>query len=277
MFASLFLEPLKALLLAAAFFIPFEQLAGERPAQRVFRRGWAIDVLTGFVNGLLLFVVLLIVLGGVDTLAVACAPNIRAWVATRPVWAQAILAVTLGDLGVYGVHRLSHTVPWLWRFHAVHHSADEMDWLVAFRFHPVDLLMVRVASLAPLVALHVAPAAIAIFVTVFAWQSWLLHANVRIPYGPLRWVIASPEFHHWHHSAEREAHDRNYANILACWDVLFGSVHLPRGRYPIQYGVDEHMPSGWIDRFFHPFRRGAPGDSGGASQGSRYDVHLADR
>lgn len=259
MFASLFLEPIKALVLAAAFFIPFERLAGERPAQRVLRRGWAVDALTGLLNNLLLFVVLLIVLGGLDALAAACAPGIRAWVETRPVWAQALLAIVLGDLGVYGIHRLSHTTAWLWRFHAVHHSAEEMDWLVAFRFHPVDLLLFRLASLGPLVALHVGPAASAVFVAVFAWQSWLVHANVRVPYGPLRWVIVSPEFHHWHHCAEREAHDRNYANILACWDVVFGTVHLPRGRQPIRYGVEESVPPGWAARFVHPFRPVVPG------------------
>ena len=90
---------------------------------------------------------------------------------------------------------------------------------------------------------------------VSGWQGWLLHANVRIRYGPLRWVIVSPEFHHWHHSAEREAYDSNYANILACWDVLLGTVHLPAGRRPLRYGVEDHVPAGFVNRFFHPFRR----------------------
>jgi sterol desaturase/sphingolipid hydroxylase (fatty acid hydroxylase superfamily) len=254
---SLFVEPAKALLVAAAVFIPFERLAGLHPTQRTFRRGWATDVLTGLMNGLLLYTALLIVLGALDTLAAAGAPQFRSWVETRPLWAQGVLALALGDLGVYGIHRLQHTVPWLWRFHAVHHSAEEMDWLVGFRFHPVDLLLLRVASLGPLVALHVTPAAIGIFIAVSAWQSWLVHANVRMPYGPLRWLLVSPDFHHWHHSAEREAYDRNYASLVASWDVLFGTVHLPRGRQPLRYGIDESVPEGWVARFFHPFRRRA--------------------
>jgi sterol desaturase/sphingolipid hydroxylase (fatty acid hydroxylase superfamily) len=253
--ASLLLEPVKALLLAALVFIPFERFAGARPAQRVFRKGWATDALTGLWNGLLLYAVLLIVLGRINAIAVIGVPSLRIWVEASTVWAQAILAVVLGDLCVYGIHRLAHTVPWLWRFHAVHHSAEEMDWLVGLRFHPVDLLLFRIASLGPLVALNVTPAAIAVFVAVFGWQSWLVHANVRLPYGPLRWLLVSPEFHHWHHSAEREAYDSNYANVLACWDVLFRTVHLPRGRQPLRYGVDERVPAGWVNRFFYPFRR----------------------
>jgi sterol desaturase/sphingolipid hydroxylase (fatty acid hydroxylase superfamily) len=257
MLASMFIGSLKALLVAAAVFIPFERLAGLHPTQRTFRRGWATDVLTWLMNGLLLYAVLLLALGGVDAVAAACAPQLRQWIETRPLWAQCVLALALGDLGVYGIHRLQHTVPWLWRFHAVHHSAEEMDWLVALRFHPVDLFLLRVASLGPLVAIHVTPAAIGLFIAVFAWQGWLVHANVRVPYGPLRWLLVSPEFHHWHHGAEREAHNRNYASLVAFWDVLFGTVHLPHGRQPLRYGIDERMPAGFVERFFHPFRRRA--------------------
>jgi sterol desaturase/sphingolipid hydroxylase (fatty acid hydroxylase superfamily) len=255
MVASLFLGAARTLLIAAAVFIPFERFAGLHPGQRIFRKGWTTDVFTGLFNGLLLSVVLIIVLGAVNAVAAGCAPSVRAWIEMRPIWAQAVLALIVGDLGIYVVHRAEHTVPSLWRFHAIHHSAEEMDWLVGFRFHPVDLLLMRVASLGPLVALHMTPAAIAIFIAVSGWQGWLVHANVRIAYGPLKWLLVSPEFHHWHHSAEREAFDRNYASVVAGWDVLFGTVHLPRDRRPVRYGIENHVPAGWVDRFFHPFRR----------------------
>jgi len=253
--STLLLEPVKALLIAAAVFVPFERLAAAHPQQPTFRRGWAVDIVTGLMNGVLLYAALMIALGAIDAAAAAAAPQLRHWIAARPIWAQAIFALAVGDLGVYASHRLAHTIPWMWRFHAVHHSAEEMDWLVGFSFHPIDLLLLRVASLGPLVALHLMPAAIGIFIAVSGWQAWLVHANVRVPYGPLRWLVVSPEFHHWHHSAEREAFDSNYANVLACWDVLFRTVHLPRGREPLRYGVDERVPAGWVNRFFYPFRR----------------------
>jgi sterol desaturase/sphingolipid hydroxylase (fatty acid hydroxylase superfamily) len=153
---------------------------------------------------------------------------------------------------------MAHTIPVLWRFHAVHHSAEELDWLVALRMHPVDLLLARAGSIGPLVALGVTPSAIALFLAVFGWQSWFVHANVRVSYGPLRWLFVSPDFHHWHHCAEREAHDRNYASILACWDVLLGTVHLPSGRRPLRYGLDEPVPAGYLARLVHPFQRHEP-------------------
>jgi sterol desaturase/sphingolipid hydroxylase (fatty acid hydroxylase superfamily) len=255
---SFVLGPMKALLLAAAVFIPFERLATAEPAQRVLRRGWATDAITGLLNGLLLFLVLLAALGGVDAVAAGSVPHLRAWIASWPLFAQVALAIVIGDLGVYATHRLAHAMPSLWRFHAVHHSAEELDWLVALRMHAVDLLLARIGSLGPLVALNVSPPAIAVFIAVFGWQSWLVHANVRLSYGPLRWLLVSPDFHHWHHCADREAHDRNYASILACWDVLFGTLHLPAGRRPLRYGVDEHVPAGYLERFIHPFRRRDP-------------------
>jgi sterol desaturase/sphingolipid hydroxylase (fatty acid hydroxylase superfamily) len=248
------LGPVKSLLIAAAVFMPFERLAAAHPGQRILRRGWATDLLTGVANGLVLYIVLLVFLAGVDAAANRVAPHFRELVEATPLWAQVIAAIAIGDLGIYAVHRLQHTVPWLWRFHAVHHSAEEMDWLVAFRFHPLDLFLMRAGSLAPLVALDLTPAAIGMFVAVFGWQSWLVHANVRLSYGPLRWAVVSPEFHHWHHSVDRDAHDRNYASVFAAWDVLFGTVHLPADRRPLRYGVEERIPAGYVERFCHPFR-----------------------
>lgn len=253
--ALLVLGPFKTLVCAAAIFIPFERLAGARRDQPILRRGWATDVSTGVINGLLVTTIALMVLAVVDSMANAAVPNARTWVGSKPLWTQAILAVVIGDFGIYVMHRLVHTLPWLWRFHAVHHSAEELDWLIAFRFHPVDLLLMRIGSLAPLVALKMSPEAIATFAAVFAWQSWLVHANVRISYGPLRWALVSPEFHHWHHSAEREAFDRNYASIFAAWDLFFGSMLLPRAHDPMRYGTAEPVPAGYVERFYYPFRR----------------------
>jgi sterol desaturase/sphingolipid hydroxylase (fatty acid hydroxylase superfamily) len=251
----MFLDPIKALLIAAAVFVRFEQLAAAHPGQRTFRRGWAADVATGLMNGVLVYASLTVSLGAIDVISTAAMPQLRGWIAERPLWAQVLVALAVGDLGVYASHRLAHTIPWLWRFHAVHHSAEEMDWLVGFSFHPIDLLLLRVTSLGPLVGLHVAPAAIAIFIAVSGWQAWLVHANVHVPYGPLRWLVVSPEFHHWHHSVGREASDKNFASLVASWDVLFGTVHLPRGRRPLQYGIEEPVPSSWAERMVHPFRR----------------------
>jgi len=269
----LLLGPARPLVIAAAVFVPFERLAAANRAQPVFRRGWATDLFTGLANGLVLYVLLLLVLGGVDVAASALAPQVRAWAHARPLWAQALVAIAAGDLGIYVIHRLQHIVPWLWRFHAVHHSAEEMDWLVALRFHPFDLLLSRVASLAPLVALDLTPAAIGICIAVFGWQSWLVHANVRVRYGPLGWAFVSPQFHHWHHAAERDAYDTNFASLLACWDVLFGTARVPGSREPERYGASEPVPAGYVARFYYPFKRTTPAAAEhDSTSGGRPDV-----
>ena len=247
--------PLKTLVLAAAIFIPFERLAAARRDQPILRRGWATDLLTGVLNGLVLSVVSLAVLAVIDSTAAAIAPSMREWIASRPLWAQVVVAVVAGDFGTYVMHRLVHTIPWLWRIHAVHHSAEELDWLIAFRFHPIDLLLMRVATLAPVVALNISPAAVAFFVAVGVWQAWLVHANVRISYGPLERAFVSPHFHHWHHSADREAFDKNFAGIIAAWDFIFNTAHLPRARHPQRYGTTESVPAGYLERLLHPTGR----------------------
>jgi len=221
----------------------------------VFRKGWGTDVFTGLFNGLLLYAILIVTLAQIDTAGRSWWPAVRRWVAAEPLWAQAGLAIALGDFGVYGIHRLSHESRWLWRLHVIHHSAEEMDWLVAFRFHPIDLFLTRTASLGLPIALNVSPAAMAIMVAVFGWNAWLVHANVRVAYGPLKWLVVSPEFHHWHHGAEREAYDKNFASVVAVWDVIFGTAYLPPGRWPAEFGVREEVPRTWLRRFFYPFRR----------------------
>jgi|tagenome__1003787_1003787.scaffolds.fasta_scaffold20519996_1 sterol desaturase/sphingolipid hydroxylase (fatty acid hydroxylase superfamily) len=278
------LAPFKTIVLAAAVFIPFERLVAERD-QPILRRAWAWDVGNGFFNGIidivLLSAVAVTVLGGIDATANALLPNARVWVQSTPLWTQVIIAVVVGDLGTYVMHRLMHSLPWLWRFHVVHHSAEELDWLIAFRFHPVDAFLTRIGSLAALAALNVSPAAIASVVAVSSWQAWLIHANVRMSYGPLRWVFVSPEFHHWHHSAEPDVFNRNYGGMLAVWDLMFGTVHLPRTGPTLRYGGTEPVPARYVERFCHPFRRrssadpvldGTNRDRGRLTQGCAHDA-----
>ena len=256
-FASLFLSPAKSLLIAAAVFIPFERLARLHPTQRTFRQGWTTDVLTGLMNGLLLYGMMIIVFAQLDAVAAICIPDLRTWVETRSIWAQAVMAVALGDLGVYASTGCSIACRGFGGFMPSITQRSEMDWLVGFRFHPVDLFLVRVASLGPLVALHMTPAAIGMFHRRSPdGRDMLVHANVRVP-TPVRsgGCLFLPSFTTG--ITARESRDPRHqltASIVACWDVVFGTMHLPRGRQPLRYGVDEPVPAGLAKQFFHPFR-----------------------
>ena len=133
-------------------------------------------------------------------------------------------AVILADLGFYIAHRMFHSVQWLWRFHAIHHSIEELDWLAAVRVHAFDQAVTKGASILPLLALGFDTGAITISSGIYFWHSLLLHANVRMTFGPLRWLIASPVFHHWHHAARPDARGQNYAGQLSFLDKLFGML-----------------------------------------------------
>ena len=138
-------------------------------------------------------------------------------------------------------------------FHAIHHSIEELDWLAAARVHPVDQILTKGVSLVPVVALGFSEWAIAVYAVLYQWQSVLIHANVRIGFGPLRLLFASPEFHHWHHSNDREARDRNFAGQLSFLDALFGTLHMPRGRMPTVYGLDRPIPHRYAYQLLYPF------------------------
>jgi sterol desaturase/sphingolipid hydroxylase (fatty acid hydroxylase superfamily) len=248
---------LKGVLIACLIFIPLERLLAMHPLQRIFRRGFWNDLIYLFVNGWLIKLgILIIIAGTMVVFAWLIPPPVRASVAGQPYWLQIIEVILIADLGFYFVHRAFHAVPLLWRFHQIHHSIEELDWLAAARVHPVDQIATKGISLLPIFALGFSEAAIAAFALLYQWQSILLHSNISIHFGPLRWLIASPDFHHWHHSKESVARDKNFAGQLSLLDVLFGTAHMPRDQAPSQYGIDEPLPSTYVPQLLHPFKGG---------------------
>ena len=177
--------------------------------------------------------------------------------ASQPLWLQTIVLMLLADLIFYAMHRLFHTVPALWRFHAIHHSISDLDWLAAYRIHPVDQILTKGASLIPAFALGFSDAALAIFFVVFQWHTLLLHSNVRLGFGPLHWVVASPCFHHWHHANDEQAWNRNFAAQFPLWDVLFGTAQMRRDAMPDRYGIEDPIPPTYGRQLVYPFQREA--------------------
>jgi sterol desaturase/sphingolipid hydroxylase (fatty acid hydroxylase superfamily) len=242
-------------LVAAFVFIPLERLFAARRGQKLLRKGWANDLVYVFVNGILIRLGLILTVVAILTLSAVLVPaGLRAAVGGQPLWLQVIEVLLLADLGFYLAHRAFHAVPALWRLHMIHHSIEEMDWLAAARVHPVDQIITKSASLLPCFALGFSEWAIGAFAILYHWHSLLLHSNVRLGAGPLKWLIASPDFHHWHHAQDREAWDRNFAGQLALWDFVFGTAHLPEGRHPQALGIAEPVPASYAGQLIHPFR-----------------------
>ena len=171
-----------------------------------------------------------------------------------PLWLQAGLILAASDFISYWMHRIFHGAR-LWKFHAVHHSSNPLDWLSAVRVHPVNDALMRVASTLPIIALGFAPKAVAGVIPILTFVAIFLHANVDWDWGPLRWVLASPRFHRWHHTSEAEGRDKNFAGLLPLWDILFGTYYMPMGRTPMQFGTDTLMPNGLIGQLIFPLRR----------------------
>jgi sterol desaturase/sphingolipid hydroxylase (fatty acid hydroxylase superfamily) len=172
-----------------------------------------------------------------------------------PLALQAVLILVLGDFIGYWMHRAFHGRR-LWRFHAVHHSSVDLDWLSAVRLHPVNDALMRIAGTLPVLSLGFAPVAVVGIAPVLTLMAILVHANLDWDWGPLRAVVVSPCFHRWHHTDEANARDRNFAGLFPLWDVLFGTYYMPKDRVPEAFGTASPVPPGLVGQMLYPFRGG---------------------
>jgi sterol desaturase/sphingolipid hydroxylase (fatty acid hydroxylase superfamily) len=245
------------LLLYAAVFVPLERVFALRTGQPVFRRGWPVDLTYFFINSLLIEILTILTLKPALILFDwARVGWVSATVGSLPLAVQVPALLLVADFTQYWVHRTFHVVPLLWPFHAIHHSIEEMDWLAGSRLHLVDVILTRGLTYVPIFVLGFSAQALMVYVFLVAAQATFIHANVRWEFRPLRRLIATPAFHHWHHSAEREAVDKNFAVHTPIWDILFGTYYLP-DRWPAQYGLSHQrdVPARWVTQLVYPFRR----------------------
>ena len=234
-------------------FVPLEKLFALRK-QKTFRPGLLTDLTHVLVNNLLTTVAVIV-------LVVAAAVPFF-WVRRMdlvgglPAWAAIALAAAVVATASYWGHRLTHQVPFLWRFHSVHHSIQQMDWVASGRLHPLDQGFTQAFTAFPLVLLGYGAGVfggVAVFITLLALFQ---HANVRLRFPGLRWVINTPEWHHWHHAIDDDARDKNFG--LPVVDKLFGTAYLPRGKRPSGFGVPDPVPQvGYLRHLAYPFTAAA--------------------
>lgn len=238
-------------------FRPLELAFPAKRGQRFFRPDWWID-LCFFLGQYLIWSGIVLWLlsrfgGAVNGFVPA---EFRVAVAAQPWWLQAVEVVLLSDLCVYWGHRLQHRVPILWRFHAIHHSAEHLDWLAAHREHPVDTIYTMSLINLPVFVLGFPVETLAGLVAFRGMWAIYIHSNVRLPTGPLRVLFGAPELHHWHHHRDRDA--GNYANISPLMDVIFGTYRCP-DHEPEALGVEEPIARrGYLGQLLYPFQRHTP-------------------
>jgi sterol desaturase/sphingolipid hydroxylase (fatty acid hydroxylase superfamily) len=212
-------------------------------------------------------IVITVLIGLVTPLVLAGGVTLAGWLASRlgsglwpsewPLLAQAALALVVGELPGYAVHRLEHRWDGLWRFHATHHSAPRLYWLNAGRFHPLDTLLTFLPSYGLLVLLGCGVEALALFTLVTFVHGVLHHANLQLRLGPLNHVFSMAELHRWHHSKTMAEANHNYGQTVILWDTLFGTRFLPKDREPPEaVGIPDlpNFPMTWWAQIQSPFR-----------------------
>lgn len=262
-----------ALCVLAVIFRLLERRFAARPERARSLREARLDIaywfftpyVTGTVTRLALALVLLAVAlsqGRNLQALIAEASTRETWVRTWPWWVQFPVVLLLADLLAYGAHRAFHG-RWLWRFHAIHHSSRRLDWLASARLHPLNDAAARVVQVLPLYFLGFSGTVLAGFVPLFTLYAIFLHANVRWGFGPLRYVIASPRFHRWHHTSEEEGLDTNFAGLFPFIDLAFGTFFMPADRQPTRFGLlHDDVPETLVGQLVYPFRRRGPGSAG---------------
>jgi len=245
------------LLGSTVIFAAIEKLFPLYKGQTIFRREWQTDMVHFTVNHFIVGLALLTVNFAIHRLFGWMANDtLQDKVQSLPFLPQLLLCVLAADVVQYWTHRSYHEIPFLWRFHAVHHSAKTMDWLAGSRQHILELICTRVGVLGALYVLGFSKGVMDAYIIIVGFQAVFNHANVHLPWGPLKYLIVTPDFHHWHHSSDDVAIDRNYAAHYAFLDHLFGTAIKGQTGFPVKYGVKgDYMPDGFTRQLMFPFRK----------------------
>lgn len=244
------------LLLLALFFIPLEGFFAKNKKQKLLRVGWVTDM-KYFMFGHI----------GIQLFSFLTVMPIQYWIThipnnpfvaviqSQPIWLQFIELLIVVDFTTYWLHRAMHEVNFLWRFHAIHHSTEEMDWLASSRLHIVEIVLTRFIATIPIFLLGFHTSAVFAYLIFISIHAIFIHSNVRFRFPYLRWIIATPEFHHWHHSSEKPAIDKNYAAFIPLYDVIFKSIYMPNHLASVYGTVGYKIPNSFVKQFTWPFKK----------------------
>ena len=244
------------LLGSAILFAVIEKIWPLRKNQNVFRKDWQGDLIHFGFNHLLIGFMLLVVNFLIH--------NVFGWLIKselqsfiQGIWfvPQLLLCIFVADFVEYWTHRAYHEVPFLWKYHSVHHSSEHMDWLAGSRLHLFEIIVTRVLILGALYVVGFEKSVLDAYIIVVGFQAVFNHANVHLRWGPLRYIIVTPDFHHWHHASDDEAIDRNYAAHFAFIDYLFKTAVDSEKKFPDKYGVvGDYVPTGFLKQQIFPFK-----------------------
>ena len=244
-----------AFLGSVVVFTTLEKLFPKYREQPILRREWGLDFFYFCFNHLLISAVILVGNYVVSQFDWAMNQDLHLWMQSQPVLLQALILLLIADFVLYWEHRVFHEFPRLWGVHAVHHSVEQMDWLAGSRGHVVQVFVERTLVMIPLYLIGASKEALDLYVTWAALQAIVIHCNLGISFGPLKYFLVTPQYHHWHHSSEKPAIDTNYSAHTPLFDRLFGTYHMPVEHWPAHYGTSKRLPRTFLGQFLYPFKR----------------------
>lgn len=241
-----------AFLGSVVIFMTLEKLFPQYRDQLIMRPEWDIDMFYFCFNHLAISAILIFANYHTSHFSWAVSPSLQETIQSIPIWIQVVLIVLCADFVLYWEHRLYHEVDALWPVHAVHHSVEHMDWLAGSRGHFLQVFSERAMVMIPLYLLGPDQTALNIYVTFAALQAILIHSNLSIPFGPLKYIFVTPQFHHWHHSSEKPAIDTNYSAHTIVFDALFKTMHMPGKHWPAEFGTTVPLPKSVMGHLYYP-------------------------
>jgi sterol desaturase/sphingolipid hydroxylase (fatty acid hydroxylase superfamily) len=247
-------EGITSMIILFILIVPFEKIFPRHRGQKVRRPLYKLDMSYAMASPLLNLIGLIAaVFVGVISLAWIPGLLIRPLVEQIPAIILPFVGFLLFDLMGYWTHRFYHEIPVLWKFHAVHHSTEHLDWASGFRAHPFDGTLIAPAFFF-LIAAGFTAELTGLFAIIQILLGLFLHANVRFRLRWLHPILGTPEMHHWHHSNEPEAIWTNYGVVIPLWDQIFGTYNMPRDKRPSIYGVDEYIEPNMVDQLLYPLQ-----------------------
>jgi sterol desaturase/sphingolipid hydroxylase (fatty acid hydroxylase superfamily) len=248
-------------------FFALELLRPWRKAQPRFRQDFWLDAFYMFFNFFLFSLIIyhaaseVIVMWFHQLLGAFGVGNLVALeIGSWPVWSQLLVLFVVRDFLHWNIHRLLHRVPWLWEFHKVHHSVEEMGFAAHLRFHWMESVVYRTLEYIPLAVIGFGITEFFIAHAFAIVVGHFNHSNLRVPLGPLKYVFNNPQMHIWHHAKdmpENHPYGINYGLTLSIWDYLFRTAAIPHDGRDIPLGFDgmKKFPKSFLGQFVYGFRR----------------------
>nr|WP_067057821.1 sterol desaturase family protein [Mucilaginibacter sp. L294] len=245
------------LLLMTVIFIPLELFFPKNKLQTKFHEEWRTDLMYFVISHLFIqFFGIITQKPAILFFGWIGMDKVHLWVQNLPFIVALFLAFFTTDLFQYWAHRFFHTRVYLWRFHSIHHSTQNMDWLAGSRTHFMDIFFTRAMTFIPLYVLGFSTTVFNVYIIFIAIHAVLIHANTRVNFGFIKYIFTTPQYHHWHHCEDPKYYGHNFASIFPFIDIIFGTYYLPGKEWPAGTGVHEgNYPKGFIRQSVYPFTK----------------------